>query len=70
MGTIGVLKMTAAAGALAIALFFSGCGGLELGGRLGVYRVDDRQEQVQVKTINQPMKCLFVPCNQSEVQGS
>lgn len=70
METIATLKMTAAIGALAIALFFSGCGGMELGGKLGIYRVDDRQETMQVKTVNQPLKCLFVPCNTNEVQGS
>lgn len=41
----------------------SGCTGLELGGRLGVYRVDERQESSRTNVENKvPLKCYFVDC--------
>lgn len=41
----------------------SGCTGLEVGGRLGVYRVDERQEFSRTNLDNKvPLKCYFVEC--------
>lgn len=49
----------------AVALLCSGCTGIELGGRLGVYRVDERQESSRTNVENKvPLKCYFVDCSQ------
>jgi ligand-binding sensor domain-containing protein len=46
----------------ALLCLLSGCTGIELGGRLGVYRVDERQESQ--KTHNVPLACyLWRKCN-------
>jgi len=43
----------------------SGCTGMEVGGRLGVYRVDERQESSRTHLENKvPLKCYFVDCYQ------
>lgn len=49
-----------------------GCSGMEVGGRLGVYRVDERQESQRTHRQNVPLKCYFLSCAPSteEVQGS
>jgi hypothetical protein len=41
----------------AVLCLVSGCTGIELGGRLGVYRVDERQESQ--KTHNVPLACYL-----------
>lgn len=48
----------------------SGCTGMEIGGKLWVSRVDERQESQ--RTHNVPLKCyLWADCSQpSNVQGS
>lgn len=47
----------------AVVLLCSGCTGIELGGRLGVYRVDERQESSRTNVENKvPLKCYFVDC--------
>jgi hypothetical protein len=44
-------------------LMLSGCTGIEIGGRLGVYRVDERQESSRTNVENKvPLKCYFVDC--------
>lgn len=49
----------------------TGCGGMELGGKLGVYRIDDRSEAITVKTADKPLKCLFIECPGLEnIKGS
>lgn len=58
-----------AAGTIALA---SGCsiaspGGFELGGKLGLYSVDERSESTQVVTKNVPWKCRFTNCENQEV---
>lgn len=54
------MKMLIACGVL---LLVSGCTGIELGGRLGVYRVDERQESSRTNVENRvPFKCYFVDC--------
>jgi len=46
-------------------LLCSGCTGIELGGRLGVYRVDERQESSRTNVENKvPLKCYFVSCSE------
>lgn len=47
----------------AVVLFCSGCTGIEIGGRLGVYRVDERQESSRTNVENKvPLRCYFVNC--------
>jgi hypothetical protein len=51
----------------------TGCSGVELGAKAGLYRVDTRQESQ--RTYDKPggLKCLFINCNRSnseEAQGS
>lgn len=55
---------------LSIASLFTGCSGLELGGKLGIYKVDERQESQ--RTYRQvPIKCWFVTCDPvHQVEGS
>jgi hypothetical protein len=50
----------------AIALATTGCSGLEVGGKLGVYRVDERQESQATHRQPMPLKCYFVNCNSEE----
>ena len=48
-------------GGLAYAL--TGCAGVELGGKLGVYRVDERADSSATKiSQTKPLKCWFVSC--------
>lgn len=57
---------------IGIASLTTGCAGLELGGKLGVYRVDEKQEsQATRREMTKPLKCWFVNCNdEDEVRGS
>lgn len=50
-------------GSFVAAFLLSGCAGIELGGRVGAYRVDSREER-QSTRIEQtkPLKCYFVDC--------
>jgi len=48
---------------LAVLATVSGCSGVEVGGRLGVYRVDEREESSRMNRHNAvPLKCYFVQC--------
>ena len=48
---------------MCVLLLVSGCTGMEIGGRLGVYRVDERQESSRTNVENRvPLKCYFVDC--------
>lgn len=65
----------AAAGLLIAGLLIatSGCSGVELGGRLGVYRVDERQESQRTYRQAVPLRCYFTSCAAAatdEPQGS
>lgn len=42
-----------------------GCSGLELGGKLGVYAVDERQESQRTYKRPQALKCLFISCSEN-----
>ena len=66
---MGFLGLALALGAMAL---MTGCSGMEVGGRLGVYRVDERQESQRTYRQGTPIKCYFVNCQASpeEVQGS
>jgi hypothetical protein len=47
----------------AVLCLVSGCTGIELGGRVGLYRVDERQESSRTNVENKvPLKCYFVDC--------
>ncbi len=53
-------------------LSLTGCSGLELGGKLGVYAVDTRAERSETFR-RPPLKCMFVSCPEvaeKEVEGS
>lgn len=45
-----------------VMVFTTGCSGIGLGGKLDLYRIDDRIESQNTKTTHRPLKCLFVPC--------
>ena len=54
------MKMLIACGVL---LLVSGCTGMELGGKLWITRVDERQESSRTNVENRvPLKCYFVDC--------
>lgn len=55
-----------------IALSQTGCAGVELGGKLGMYRVDERQESQRTYDRKVGLRCLFTDCNKDavEAQGS
>jgi hypothetical protein len=47
----------------AVLCLVSGCTGIEIGGRLGIYRVDERQESSRTNVENKvPLRCYFVNC--------
>lgn len=48
---------------------FSGCSGMEVGGRLGVYRVDERQESQRTYRQAVPLKCWFSTCTETPSNG-
>lgn len=46
-----------------VMIALSACTGLEVGGKLGVYRVDERQDSSRTNVENRvPLKCYFVDC--------
>lgn len=55
-----------------IAVTTTGCAGVELGGKLGMYRVDERQESQRTYDRKVGLRCLFTDCNKdaTESQGS
>lgn len=53
-----------------VAILCSGCSGVEVGGKLGVYRVDQRQESQATHRQPIPLKCYITQCGPEEVQGS
>lgn len=56
---------------LAIVAVTSGCSGVEVGGKLGVYRVDERQESQRTYRKPTPWKCYFTNCEpEMEASGS
>lgn len=62
MKSVGYLAYIA--GVIAIAVNCVGCTGMEVGGKLWVSRVDERQESQ--RTYNVPLKCyLWSNCNES-----
>lgn len=55
----------------ALIIFASGCAGMEVGGRAGIYRVDETQSSYATHARNtKPLKCLFVNCDQEVERGS
>lgn len=42
-----------------LAMSLTGCAGLEIGGKAGIYAVDDRQETQVTRSRAKPMKCLW-----------
>ncbi len=42
----------------------TGCAGMEVGGRLGVYRVDEQESHSKTyRQDTKPLKCMFVSCD-------
>jgi hypothetical protein len=69
----GYLTLLAVCGV--ISCLTTGCSGVELGGRLGVYRVDERQDSSRTYRNSIPWKCYLVNCapagaDDEERQGS
>ena len=63
---LGILLWTALG---SVAIWCSGCAGVEVGGKLGLYRVDERADNsATVQAQTKPIKCWFVDCG--EVKGS
>lgn len=54
---------------IGVVLLVSGCAGVELGGKLGLYRVDERADRSNTYAKQtKPFRCLFVECgNGTEV---
>lgn len=51
----------------------TGCSGMEVGGRVGLYRVDERQDSSRTYRSALPLKCYFTTCTPAsadEAQGS
>ena len=44
---------------LALAFLNTGCAGLEVGGKLGVYAVDEREEVQTTRSKRRPLRCLW-----------
>jgi CRISPR/Cas system CMR-associated protein Cmr3 (group 5 of RAMP superfamily) len=54
-----------------VAILASGCAGMEVGGKVGIYKVDDREEIQTTKSKSKALKCYFVTCDQPyAVEGS
>lgn len=51
-----------AAGMLGTLTVLSGCSGIEMGGKLGVYRVDERNDASRTYRAPLPLKCYFTTC--------
>lgn len=46
-----------------VMIALSACTGLEVGGKMGIYRVDERQDSSRTNVENRvPLKCYFVDC--------
>jgi hypothetical protein len=56
-----------------IGLYSTGCSfsGMELGGKVGLYGIKDRDETIVTKSRGQPLRCLWDKCGEAgEAQGS
>jgi hypothetical protein len=62
------LKMVVSA--LVVVAWCTGCSGIELGGKVGLYAVDERHEVQDTRSKSMPLKCRFVQCTNAELQGS
>lgn len=51
-------------GAIGIIIFMTGCSGIELGGTVGLYKVDERSQETKVATKGLPLKCWFTNCEE------
>lgn len=65
---VGIIALLIAA-ALGLTML-TGCAGMELGGKLGVYRVDEiKSSQATYRAQTKPLKCLFVDCTMEAKQS-
>ena len=54
--------------ALSFLITATGCAGVELGGRLGLYRVDTKQDSsATVISQTKPILCYFKDCTKEEI---
>jgi len=54
-----------------IAIWCSGCAGVEVGGKFGLYRVDERADSsATVQAQTKPLKCYIVDCSNEVAHGS
>lgn len=44
--------------------YLTGCGGFEVGGKVGLYRVDEHAESSRMVRKPLPLKCYFTDCSQ------
>lgn len=54
---------------LALAFLGTGCAGVELGGKVGLYAVDEREEVQTTRSKRRPLRCLWsndIACTGSE----
>lgn len=56
---------------IGLLMLMSGCSGIELGGKLGVYAVDEKQESQRTydKPQRMSLKCLWFDCSSDANEG-
>lgn len=60
-----------AGGFFAVTVLMTGCAGIELGGKAGIYRVDQRQESQATHRNPLPLKCyLWADCSGQQAPAS
>lgn len=60
-------------GGACVLFYLTGCatmkpGGFEIGGKLGLYAVEEREESTTTRTGSKPMVCWFRDCTAMEAQ--
>jgi len=48
---------------LAVAVYATGCAGVELGGKVGLYAVDERTERQETRSVAKPLRCIWNDCS-------
>ena len=54
-----IIDWVSATAIIIIAVLVSGCAGLEIGGKAGIYQVDERTERTEVYSRRRPLACLW-----------
>lgn len=66
-------KLIVTAFVVIVAVLASGCAGMEVGGKVGIYKVDDRDVRETNRSRSVPLICLIKNCNEAapmEASGS